>query len=259
MRPSPGRRPYRQMLASCIHRVLSSTAILWIVLAMSACTDSTKVAAPPDKQVSTTSRMEIGSMSPEERALIERAVMTLPAVHREEARAAFMNESLHPSSTDPQLGPLLEQLAALRAAKYKPIHDAYAQIEAENKLRQVPVVVALVPHLGEHDVRAKVLRRPGDRGRPLVLLREGDFTEYDLQIGLQAAVRAADRYGADPQSEHRTAVRSGAPAASAQQPTLTLLVDMLRAAEPRNLAGFGTPRLMHLFVNRPSPSRRRRP
>jgi hypothetical protein len=181
--------------------------------------------------------------SAQENALIDRIVQQVPAAHREELRSLLLDEGKELASADPKLAPLLGQLAALRAARHAPEHARIRALHAEDVRRsesQLRVTVALVSGLGDPDIRATVIRRPGDGGKPLLLLRDEDVTATDLELGLAAAARAAEQYGTNPEKEHRMTLRipssksSSTASIEGQQS-----VDLLRKATVKDIEGIG--------------------
>lgn len=119
----------------------------------------------------------------------------------------------------------------------------------------VRVRVALVPTLGAANLKAAVIRRPGDHGEPLLLLREGDATDEDLRGGLRAAEVAARRFGEEPAREWRLSFRSTD--RTRPLPPLPLGVrsnlELLRGAPFQEVPGAGMVRTMIIGTRRKIP------
>ena len=145
------------------------------------------------------------------------------------------------SSTDPEIArhlAVLQSLQELQSAEWQRAPEATPR-GGERTGIEVPVTVALVPDLGAPDMRAVVIRRPNDRGQPLLLLRESDATTTDLGRGLRAAAMSVRRYGAVPARAMTMQFRTFRGTATTNSASTQALLDMVRSSPVRSIAGVG--------------------
>lgn len=210
---------------------------------------STRGGSTTDMKRNDAAALRVESLS--EAEVIEEIVRQVPAERRAKVRAELLDTSKVLQSDKPTFGPLFARLAEIRWAKAGPEREALAakaSADAARRDRLVRVSVALSPDL-EEGVRAVVIRRPGDGGKPLLLLRERDVTSLDLQIGLLAAAKAIAEHGPNPSRALRRSVR-GALSGQGAPPQLEKYIELLRASERRPLEGLGTLRSIDVLTDR---------
>ena len=145
------------------------------------------------------------------------------------------------SSTDPEIARhlgVLQSLLETQSAEWQRVAETTLRVEKRTRI-EVPVTVALVPDLGGPDMRATVIRRPSDRGQPLLLLRESDATTTDLGRGLRAAAMSVPRYGAAPPKEITMQFRTFRGTATTNNASTAALLDLVRSSPARSIAGLG--------------------
>ena len=157
------------------------------------------------------------------------------------------------SSTDPELARLFGIIGSIRQAEWQSRKSSELRVPlylgAEPPRKDVRVNIALVPQLARPDVRATVIRRPGDLGRPLLLLRESDLTASDLELGLRAAAVAFRRYGPTPARERALHLRTGRPALQQRVERAEHYLDLVKAGRPRHIDGIGTVPAMAIITS----------
>jgi len=193
-------------------------------------------------------------LSPAERAKKEREtidaiVERVPAQFRAEMRTQLEpragRDIAFASSADPELARLFGELASLRQAN-GPRRAAPAQVEDTT----IHVILALVPKLDAPGARVSVLRRPNDKGIPIVLLQESDVTKDDILLGLRGAVAAYRRHGAAPEKESKMAVRAKARSSKgAAVPVVDRNVENLKKAALMNIPGVGKVRAQEVVTS----------
>ena len=191
-----------------------------------------------------------------ERAAIEEILTRLAPQHRALARRILEDRettATFVSSTDPEIARLLSVITATRAAdNVEMVRKAEADREKDDRetVRRVRVLVALVEDLGGEDIRATVIRRPDDEGRPLLLLSAVDFTSTDLAFGLRLAANSVPRYGIAPAVEHKLQFRDQAPQSGARRQAA--LPDeqaaLLRRSPFRLIPGIGSVRALDMVT-----------
>lgn len=114
------------------------------------------------------------------------------------------------------------------------------------------VTVALVPQLPGANTKAVVIRRPGDEGKPILLLPASSVTDDELRLALRAAAEIAQKQGTDVSREFRYSIHdlsAGGPL-TPRAPGKSSPLEDLRALPERALAGVGNVRSMELGVQR---------
>lgn len=162
------------------------------------------------------------------------------------------------SSTDPEIArqlAVLQSLLEVQSAEWQRAPEATRR-DGDRRGVEVPVTVALVPDLGSADVRATVIRRPNDRGQPLLLLRESDATTTDLGRGLRAAAMAVRRYGAAPPKEIKMEFRTFRGTATTNNASTQALLDLVRSSPVQSIAGVGSVRAAAVLASLTAPSAR---
>ena len=148
------------------------------------------------------------------------------------------------SSTDPEIArhlAVLQSLLEVRSAEWQRAPEATRR-DGRRRGLEVPVTVALVPDLGDPSVRATVVRRPNDRGQPLLLLRESDATPTDLGRGLRAAALSVQRYGAASPKELKMQFRDLRGTPKTNDASTRAMLDLVRSSPLRIIAGVGSVR-----------------
>lgn len=192
------------------------------------------------------------SNSPEERAVIERIVALMPPKDQASVREYLADATKSFGSDRPELAPLVRELNLLRHARIADVQATRLQKDADVIAAHVRVSVALAPALGDNSVRAVVVRRPGDSGRPLLLLREEDVTADDVAFGLAFAAQSISKYGVEPKVPHRQTFRAGGVATSTAVTTKThgAIAADLRRADYQTIQGIGRVRAMDVFTRK---------
>lgn len=144
------------------------------------------------------------------------------------------------SSQDPEIVRLLGILASLESSGA----SGAQPYSARRSPKPIRVTVALVPTLQSASLRATVLRRPDDGGRPILLLRESDATAQDLVEGLKAAAFSVKQFGETPTQEQNISVRRRSGSAPTRLPTKAF--ELLKASATRELPGIGRVRFMEM-------------
>jgi hypothetical protein len=159
-------------------------------------------------------------------------------------------------STDSEVARLLSVIVSIRIADAAPARARAEEDRAADALdraQRLRVTVALVPNLGVPDARVTILRRPGDNGWPVVLLREADFTPLDLAFGVSLAARSVAEVGTAPASESRRHYVEAMKAEAPGSETLawaTSFAGLLRRALPSEVPGVGTVQALHTITRR---------
>jgi hypothetical protein len=194
----------------------------------------------------------------QERETIAAILAKVPQERRHQLGLILQDRSVTPSGTsDPDLAPLLGALSAIRVAMLETAIDrARADDNARGGNRgRVRVTVAMVPRLSSPELRAAVLRQPGDEGIPVLLLPASTVTEEDLERGLRAAVAARDRYGKDAAKVVTLSlrVRADRPSHSVDKTKWSKYLHQVRVAPVRTIPGVGQARAMDMMARRPGP------
>lgn len=195
------------------------------------------------------------ALEAEQRALIEAILQQVPPERRAVVRQFFERTpsamGAFTSSTDPEIARLLGGLNAIGAEMARRQFrgsPSSSDLESGADDRRIIVVVALAPRLEQPNIRATVIRQPGDGGRPIVLLREGDVNTTDLMLAMRAAAESFRKHGVVPEKEVRTnltSLRRGV-GPSPRTPLSGRYLEMLRASPLRNLPGIGLVRAMEM-------------
>lgn len=194
----------------------------------------------------------------QEGATIDSIVARLPEEYRVRGRAILEDRTASISfqaSSDPEIARLLGVLMAIRDASSA---DQLKQAERdraaaeENAKTHVRVTVALAPATVVSKGRAVVTRRPGDGGRPVLLLREADATAADLTAGLAAAARLAAKYGPEPANKIRIVI-SSTRADTAASGITDRHIELLRSSIPQPIAGVGVVHTLDMMTKLPAP------
>lgn len=196
-----------------------------------------------------------------ERAAINEILTRLAPQHRAVARRILEDRestSTFSSSNDPEIARLLGLITAIRAADNAEIVRKAAEDRQKDELdapRRVRVLVALVGDLGSAGIRATVIRRPDDGGRPLLLLSAASFTSTDLAFGLRLAANSVPRFGIAPSVEHKLQFRDQAPQSGLRhQATLPdELAALLRRSPSRLIPGIGTVQALDIVTTHDVP------
>ena len=162
------------------------------------------------------------------------------------------------SSTDPVIAQqlaVLQSLLEVQSAEWQRAPKATTR-DRKRPGVEVPVTVALVPDLGNPNVRATVIRRPHDGGQPLLLLRESDVTTTDLGRGLRAAAISVQRYGAAPTKEIRMQFRTFRGTATTNDPSTEALLNLVRSSPAQSIGGVGNVRAAAILASLTGPSSR---
>jgi hypothetical protein len=192
----------------------------------------------------------------QERAAIQAILERLPAEHRAEARGMLEGEGpahgdvAFATSTDPEIARLLGVLTAIRQID-RGIKVSTAPVTVPVRVQpSLHVVIALVPELRTPDLRATVVRTPTDRGKPLLLLRESDLTQGDVDLGLQAAGISLRRYGVSPTKEIRMDLRAPRNPPARRGSTVHDHVAFLKSSPYHTIPGIGTVRSVEVVTDR---------
>ena len=162
------------------------------------------------------------------------------------------------SSNDPEIArhlAVLQSLLEVQSAEWQGEPEATRRDEKPDGV-EVPVMVALVADLGSPSVRATVVRRPTDGGRPLLLVRESDATTTDLGRGLRAAALSVQRYGAAPPKEIEMQFREFRGTAKTNDPSTQALLNLVRSSPVQSIAGVGSVRAAAIFTSLTAPTSR---
>ncbi len=146
--------------------------------------------------------------------LVEAITGQLPFEQRDDVRAALtlpegtLYTALTPvngdwSRVDPAIRPLFQALMELRASRYRILDRPEPRPAADEGHPRVILFLA-EDFPGGPDTVAIVVRRPGDAGVPLIVLPESRFEPTDILLGVQIAVRLAQRQGKSVDREIRT-------------------------------------------------------
>jgi hypothetical protein len=196
------------------------------------------------------------NVSPEDRLVAEREAIAAVLAKfdpetRERVRRLLEGDGL-PShavggfagASDPDVARLLGVISSIRWAELQSRMASTKKDWPSKELMQVQV--ALVPELAQQDARVTVVRRPGDAGIPLLLLRDRDLTLADLDLGLNEAALSLQRDGVAPPTELTMQVATGPapanPCAEARH------LDLVRAGQVRMLEGVGNVRTSVVVV-----------
>lgn len=209
------------------------------------------------------------SLSPEARDAAEVDAINsilerVPAAHRAKASALLQDRTLRGpwsmSSVDPVIAGLLSTIISIRAAGETAESEALALANTSTdptRQRIVHVMVALVDSMSTPEVRATLIRRSGDKGKPLVLLPKDTFTPSDLAFALALAVRSADASADAAEGDQVRQFRRGEEPGEEPSPSpdLQAKYDWLRGAPIVNLPGIGMARVVEFATT----VRQRRP
>lgn len=192
------------------------------------------------------------TMNRTQEQVIEEILLHYPPGLRSEARAYLEDTTAMIGSHRPEVATLMQELAALRLKD----HSARAEDVSENAVpaeQRCRISVALVPGMAQ-GVRAVVIRRPNDGGRPLLLLRD-DATGVELEFGLQMAARALSTFGEIVSEAHRIEYRGGTAGQSIHfAPRFDSGIALIRRALPRDIDGIGRVPALDVFTRRlPAP------
>ena len=149
------------------------------------------------------------------------------------------------SVSDPETARLLGIVQSIRSAEAK---SQVPSAVTTGIQRDVRVTIALVPQLARPGVRVTVIRRPGDAGHPLLLLRESDVTAADLELGLNVAALSFKRYGTTPTKERTLHLGSPRPSSRPRSERIEGLLELVKAGLPRHIDGIGTVRSMAIVT-----------
>lgn len=200
--------------------------------------------------------MDAQQRDAQERATIDQIIAHLPAHYQSQGRAILEDRNAayaFEASSDPEIARLLGVLTAIRAAASVDQENQAAkdrEADAERTKNLVRVTVVLAPPSALPMGRAAIIRRPGDGGKPLLLLREEDATAADLAAGLAAAGRLVQKYGSEPATEVRVVIRSTRPGTSKSAVT-DRYVETLRSSLRQTIPGVGTVHTMDMMTKAP--------
>jgi len=212
-----------------------------LCLILLACTSEVKTVGPqPNEEQARQADILIGIDS----KFVDSITSDVPLEHRDQARRMLADYLAEIRANPP---------AALSAEEERVRRKAWEK-EAKDKRGLIPVTVAIVPNLRPSNARASVLRAPGDEGRPILLLREGDATDEDLRRGLRAAGETVERFGDSVPRRLRLNVRPrgrNEPVLSPRRQGSKSPLELMNLMVPREIQGFGSVRAMEMMAHLP--------
>lgn len=180
--------------------------------------------------------------------VIQEILLHYPPQLRAQARMFLEDTTSTVMSQRPEVSGLMEELASLRLKEHMTRSQSIAASEtpAQDRCR---VSVALVPGMAT-GVRAVVIRRPNDKGIPLLLLRD-DATAVELEFGLKMAARSLSTFGETATEAHRIEYKGGPPLQPQHLGSrFESGIALVRQAVPRPIEGVGQVRTLDVFTAR---------